>query len=82
MRYDFNTIRSIPSNWDITSRIFAFTKPLADSIIMAQQEKKETVQCDDAQNFLAAFVRADKKQKNRPDRLSVGISIKNNLVEV
>ena len=34
---------------------------------MAQQEKK-TVQCNDAQNFLAAFVRADKKQKNRPGR--------------
>ncbi len=49
---------------------------------MAQQEKKETVQCDDAQNFLAAFVRADKSKKNRPGRLSVGISIKNNLVEV
>ena len=40
MRDDFNIIHSIPSNWDITSRIFVFTKLLADSIIIAQQEKR------------------------------------------
>ena len=60
-------IRSIPSNWDITSRIFAFTKLLADSIIMTQQEKRNCAMwwCT---KFSRCFCKSWQKQENRPGR--------------